>query len=318
MAAVMEAAVNGRAVAPVLAVGDLHVTYGNGARAVRGVTLTIHEDECLALVGESGCGKTTVARTVLGMLPRRARAEGSVRIRETEILGAPARTLRALRGRDVGYVAQDPFAACDPLRSVAHHVGEAWTAKGAKPPRGEVTARLTGLGIDDAERRARGRPHQWSGGMLQRATIAAANVHRPALTVADEPTSALDADRSDGVLVALREASKALLLVSHDLDLVARHADRVAVMYHGQIVETGPTARVMRAARHPYTQALIAASPRRGEGMPAELSGAPPSLLEDLPGCSLAPRCHHSTALCSESQPELEHGVACHHHEELA
>jgi len=100
--------------------------------------------------------------------------------------------------------------------------------------------------------------------------------------------------------------------VSHDLDLVARHADRVAVMYHGRIVETGPTAEVMGAARHPYTQALIDASPRRGRGMPKELAGAPPSLLEDLPGCSLAPRCPQATAICTESRPELEDGVACH------
>jgi oligopeptide/dipeptide ABC transporter ATP-binding protein len=315
VATVTEVTVNGHAARPVLSIADLAVTYANGARAVRGLTLAIHDDECLALVGESGCGKTTVALAVLGMLPRRARVDGSVRVRDTEILGAPERTLRALRGRDVGYVAQDPFAACDPLRSVAHHVSEAWVAKGERPPRGAVAARLEALGIDHAARRAKGRPHQWSGGMLQRATIAAANVHRPALTVADEPTSALDADRSDGVLVALREASKALLLVSHDLGLVARHADRVAVMYHGRIVETGPTSEVMEAARHPYTQALIAASPRRGEGMPKELPGAPPSLLLDAAGCSMAPRCRLASAICTESRPELLDGVACHHTE---
>lgn len=302
---------------PVLTITDLTITYGNGARAVRGLSLDVREGECLAVVGESGCGKTTIALTILGLLPRRAKATGSVRVRDTEIVGASERVLRQLRGAAVGYVAQDPFAACDPLRSVGHHVEEAWTAKGLRPPPGSVAERLTALGIDDAERRAKGRPHQWSGGMLQRATIAAANVHRPALTVADEPTSALDADRADGVLAALREASNALLLVSHDLSLVARHADRVAVMYHGRIVERGSADEVIRHARHPYTRALIAASPRRGQGMPQEFAGAPPSLLEDLPGCSLAPRCPHASGVCAESTPHLEHGVACHHVSEL-
>lgn len=302
---------------PPLAIGDLSVVYGNGAEAVRGLTLAVGEGECLALVGESGCGKTTVALTILGLLPRRARVSGSVRVRDTQIVGASSRVLRDLRGTEVGYVAQDPYAACDPLRRVGHHVGEAWTAKGMRPPNGEVAARLTSLGIDNAERRAKGRPHQWSGGMLQRATIAAANVHRPTLTVADEPTSALDADRSDGVLATLREASNALLLVSHDLPLVARHADRVAVMYHGRIVETGSTGEVIACARHPYTQALIAASPRRGHGLPQELPGAPPSLVEELPGCSFAPRCPHASVICRELRPELEDGVACHHAESL-
>jgi peptide/nickel transport system ATP-binding protein len=302
---------------PVLAINELSVVYGNGAEAVRGLTLEVGKGECLALVGESGCGKTTVALTILGLLPRRARPTGSVRVWDTEIVGASTGVLRDLRGTHVGYVAQDPYAACDPLRSVGHHVAEAWTAKGMRPPDGEVAARLTSLGIDHAKRRAKGRPHQWSGGMLQRATIAAANVHRPALTVADEPTSALDADRSDGVLKALREASNALLLVSHDLSLVARHSDRVAVMYHGRIVETGVTGDVMGNARHPYTRALIAASPRRGHGLPKEFPGAPPSLLVDLPGCSLAPRCPHASAVCIEVRPDLEDNVACHHSDRL-
>lgn len=302
---------------PVLAVDELTVRYGNGATAVRGIELTVHDGECVAVVGESGCGKTTVALTILGLLPRRARVTGSVRVGDTEIVGASRKVLRELRGTEVGYVAQDPYAACDPMRSVGHHVGEAWTAKRMRPPSGEIASRLTSMGIDHAERRAKGRPHQWSGGMLQRATIAAANVHRPVLTVADEPTSALDADRSDGVLEVLREASNALLLVSHDLALVARHADRVAVMYHGRIVETGATSDVIGAARHPYTRALIAASPRRGHGMPQELPGAPPSLLADLPGCSLAPRCGHASGVCADVRPRLENGVACHHVDQL-
>jgi peptide/nickel transport system ATP-binding protein len=304
---------NGGQKAPVLAISDLRVTYRNGATAVRDISLAIQEEECLALVGESGCGKTTVALSILGLLPSRTRVTGSILVGSTEIVGASDRVIRSLRGMQIGYVAQDPYAACDPLRSIKHHVEEGWTAKGMRPPNGAVASRLTSLGIESAERRALGRPHQWSGGMLQRATIAAANVHRPALTVADEPTSALDADRSDGVLTALREASNALLLVSHDLTLVARHADRVAVMYHGRIVETGPSSDVLESAKHPYTQALVAASPRPGHGLPAELPGVPPSLLATIPGCSFAPRCPRASLICDEHRPHLEDGVACHH-----
>jgi peptide/nickel transport system ATP-binding protein len=302
-----------RGVSPVLDISGMSVTYQNGAEAVRGISLEIHENECLALVGESGCGKTTVALSILGLLPRRTMITGSITVGTTEIVGATDRILRELRGTRVGYVAQDPYAACDPLRKVKNHVEEAWVAKGMRPPSDAVAMRLTVLGIDSAAARINDRPHQWSGGMLQRATIAAANVHRPDLIVADEPTSALDADRSDGVLHALREASNALLLVSHDLALVGRHADRIAVMYHGRIVETGPSAHVLTSADHPYTQALIAASPRPGYGLPEEVAGAPPSLLEEIHGCSFAPRCSRASATCIEHRPLLETGVACHH-----
>ncbi|SDS56103.1 ABC transporter ATP-binding protein [Jiangella sp. DSM 45060] len=303
---------DGVVTAPVLSVDGLDVTYANGARAVRELSLDLGDGECLALVGESGCGKTTVARALLGLLPRRTRVAGSVRIRGTEVVGASSRRLRRLRGTDVAYVAQDPYAACDPLRTVAHHVEEGWRAKGQRPPDGQVTARLAELGIEDAQHRARLRPHQWSGGMLQRATIAGATVHGPALTVADEATSALDADLSDGVLSALRAASNALLLVSHDLALVAKHADRVAVMYHGRVVETGRTGDVIGAPRHPYTRALLLAAPRPGAGLPRELPGTPPSLADRLPGCSFAPRCAHSGDQCRELLPLLTDGVACH------
>jgi oligopeptide/dipeptide ABC transporter ATP-binding protein len=295
----------------VLSIAGLSVVYPNGAWAVRDVSLSIRDGECLALVGESGCGKSSLVLAILGLLPAGTRVGGEVKVDGRSLIGISGKELRRLRGKKIGYVAQDPFAACDPLRKVDHHVREAWTAHGMRVPHGEVAQRLENLGIDDAKRRSDDYPHQWSGGMLQRATIAAATVHGPALTVADEPTSALDADRADGVLRALKEASRGLLLVSHDLRLVADHADSVAVMYAGRLAEVAAVDEVMRRPRHPYTQALIAASPRRGAGLPRELPGTPPPLKDPIPGCAFSPRCPYALEECSETTPELMDGVAC-------
>jgi peptide/nickel transport system ATP-binding protein len=246
--------------APALRVRELHVAYGGGRPVLSGLELDAQAGECLAVVGESGCGKTTLVRTLLGLLPPGAKASGSAELNGTQLLGLRRRAFRQLLGTQIGYVAQDPYAACDPLRTVGHHVAEAWRAKGLRPPEGTIAAKLDQLGIVEGGRRARDHPHQWSGGMLQRATIAAATAHDPKLTIADEPTSALDADLADGVLDALRSAGRTLLLISHDLRLVERHADRVAVMRDGGIVESGPTADVLGAPQHPYTVGLLASS----------------------------------------------------------
>jgi peptide/nickel transport system ATP-binding protein len=243
-----------------LEIRDLRITYGNGHVALQGIDLDVRPGECLALVGESGCGKTSLARAVLGLLPAHTGTTGSISVSGQEILGRSGRARRRLLGDQLGYVAQDPYAACDPLRTVAHHVGEAWTAKGRRPADGEVVARVEALGVRDAPVRLRERPHQWSGGMLQRATIAAATAHAPTLTIADEPTSALDAELADGVLSTLRAASPTLLLISHDLRLVAAHSDRIAVIEGGRIVETGPTDEVLTRPAHPCTRGLLTAA----------------------------------------------------------
>lgn len=240
-----------------LTIRGLRIGYRPAEPVVDGIDLDVGAGECLALVGESGCGKTTIARAVLGLLPKRAWYEGSVRLGADELLDRSARRMRELLGTRLGYVAQDPYAACDPLRSVGHHVAEAWTARGSKPPRDAVTRRLTALHIPEARTRAADRPHQWSGGMLQRASISAATAHRPALIVADEPTSALDAELADDVLATLREHSTGLLLISHDLALVAAHADRIAVLQFGTIVESGPARQVMADPQHDYTRLLL-------------------------------------------------------------
>lgn len=215
---------------------DVTITYPNGACAVSGVSFHVAEGECLALVGESGSGKTTLVRAALGLLPPRTKIGGSIRVGETEVTNADEHTLRSLRGLVVGFVAQDPFAACNPLARVRDHVAEAWRSHGTHPPEGAVTAALETLGIRDAARLARRYPHQWSGGMLQRAGIAAAGAHCPPLIVADEPTSALDAAASAIVRRLLADAAKtgiAVVVVSHDEAMLRALCHRVLRMRDG-------------------------------------------------------------------------------------
>lgn len=278
--------------------------------ALRGVDFEIHEGQCVGVAGESGCGKSTLAKAILGLLPTSTRVQGSIRACDAEVVGTSERKLRSLRGKAIGYVSQDPYASCDPLRSVAHHVREAWTVHGQRPENGGVSSRLAELGIANAERRMRDRPHQWSGGMLQRASIAAATVHRPAVTVADEPTSALDQELADGVVNALRAASSALLVISHDLQLISKHADTIIVMYAGKVVENRSAEDLVANPGHPYTKALLDATPRPGH-RPVELPGQPPSLLEPPIGCSFASRCCRAKGGCVTAEPQIENGVAC-------
>ncbi|GAA1017399.1 ABC transporter ATP-binding protein [Acrocarpospora pleiomorpha] len=294
-----------------LTISGLDVRYPGGGRAVRGVDLSVAPGESFALAGESGCGKTSLARAVLGLLPPDARCAGSIRVGGVELVGAPKRTLRAVRGIEVGYVPQDPVTAFDPLRRVGHHVAQAWRAHRRTPPPGAVARLVAEMGIPDAAVRLRDWPHQWSGGMLQRATIAAAVAHRPRLVVADEPTSALDADLAGSVLTTLRAASPSLLLISHDLALIAEHADRVGVLYGGRLVEVGDAAGVLAAPRHPYTAALVASVPRPGAGLPEPLPGRPPAPTETIPGCPFAARCPVVRERCADEVPPMRDGVAC-------
>ncbi len=295
----------------ILTFENVTVEYETGARAVRDVSLRLYRDECLALVGESGCGKTTLVRTALGILPPGTRVYGSIRVGDAEVLDAPGHTLRQLRGLVVGFVAQDPYKACNPLDRVGAHVAEAWRAHGLKPPQDAIRNALDALGIRHAATALRRYPHQWSGGMLQRATIAAAAAHHPPLIIADEPTSALDANLADSTLADLRRTGATVLLVSHDINVVTRHADRVAVLYAGRIVELAEAKDVLKHPRHPYTIALLNAIPRLGGGLPTALPGAPPDLTEVQAGCAFAPRCRYAQATCRTQTPILRNGVAC-------
>jgi peptide/nickel transport system ATP-binding protein len=242
---------------------DFSVTYDTGIRAVDGINLRLQEGACLALIGESGSGKSTIGRALLDLLPTNATTSGTVRIAGRGLADINMAERRRHRGRSLGYVPQDPFAACNPLRSVRHHIEESWRAHGEPAPTDVIGARLQSLGIEDATRRMQLRPHQWSGGMLQRAVIVAATAHDPVLTVADEPTSALDADSALAVLSDLRARCRALLLISHDLDLVRDHADEVAIVAHGRIVEHGSVQQIFAHPRHTVTRGMLESLERR-------------------------------------------------------
>lgn len=246
--------------APALEIEGVSVIYANGFRALDEVSLMVGRDEALGVVGASGSGKTTLLRAIMGLLPPSARVRGRIVVDGTDLLSLSARERRRISGRVVGLVAQDPYAACDPLRRVRHHVVEAWAAQRMAVPDGIVDERLEAIGIPDPAERSRQRPHQWSGGMLQRATIVAATAHGPVLTLADEPTSALDADLADDALELLRAASSALVLVTHDLALAGRHTHRIVVLDGGRVVESGASGDVLAHPGHPTTKRLVEAS----------------------------------------------------------
>jgi peptide/nickel transport system permease protein len=294
-----------------MSVYDLRVRYGNGTEALRGVSLMLAPQKITAVVGESGSGKSTLALAALGMLPRDAMIAGSLRVAGQEIVGAHESVLRAVRGRILGYVAQDPRGSFNPLRSVGSVVREAWLTHHVRPAASTVVKSLEDVGIERATTLYRRRPHEWSGGMLQRGSIVAANAHHPPVIVADEPTSALDTDRADAILSELPKTGAAILLVSHDLGLVRAHSDFVSVLYGGRIVEQGVTEQVLDHPRHPYTRGLLAASPRPNAGLPEPLPGSPVRLTSGSKGCSFAPRCPLAAQTCHERDPELQKDVAC-------
>ncbi len=244
----------------VVRIDGLRVVYPNGYRALEIASLSVGRGETVGVVGASGSGKSTLLRAMLGLLPRGSHVDGMIEIggRDVTALGEPER--RALRGTLVGYVAQDPFAACDPLRRVRHHVEEAWAAHGERPGGSLIDDRLARIGIADPAPRSRQRPHQWSGGMLQRATTVAATAHDPVVTLADEPSSALDAEVADQALELLREACTSLVVVTHDLALAARHTDRLVVLDRGRVVEAGASRVLLTAPRHDVTRRLVRAS----------------------------------------------------------
>ncbi|MFH5824336.1 dipeptide ABC transporter ATP-binding protein [Georgenia sp. AZ-5] len=301
--------------APVLEVAGLDVRLpaeDGEVHAVRGVDLAVHAGEVLAVVGESGAGKTTAALALLGLLPERARVRGSVRLAGEELVGRDDAALSAVRGARLAMVFQDALSALTPVHTVGDQIVEALRAHRPVP---RATARrravelLATVGIDRPEDRARAYPHELSGGMRQRVVIAMAMANDPDVIVADEPTSALDVTVQAQVVDALRAArdatGAALVLVTHDLGVVASMADRVAVMYAGRVVEVGPVAEILARPRMPYTLGLVGALPRPGAAVLTPVEGAPPSPLDQVPGCPFAPRCPLATDTCREAEPSL-------------
>ncbi|MFF9501122.1 ABC transporter ATP-binding protein [Streptomyces sp. NPDC014656] len=303
--------------APLLRVDGLRIGLAGG-EAVRGVSFDLPAGEVFALVGESGAGKSLTARALLGMVPRGAAVHGRVLLDGRPVTPADL-------GRRLAWIPQDAMSALSPVHRVEDQLSFAVRAvarAGRREALSAARAALSGVGLG---RDAAGAfPHALSGGMRQRAVIAMALVNGPALVVADEPTTALDPERQEQVLTLLRErcaaAGAALLLVSHDLAAVRRHADRVAVMYAGRITELGPAEAVLDRPVAPYTRGLLASLPRTGlprrSRLPV-LAGAPPVPGTAGAGCSFAPRCPHADDLCRGEEPAPRpvdgRAVACHH-----
>lgn len=274
---------------PLLQVRDLSVAFGDRV-VVRDVSFELASGETLALVGESGSGKTVTALALMRLLPE-VRVQGQVWLQGEQVLAVPERRLRALRGEAVAYVFQEPMTALNPLYTVGEQIAEALRAKrglDARSAWARAEQVLAEVGLDDPARRARQYPHQLSGGQRQRALIAQALALQPRVLVADEPTTALDASLRVQMLQLLHELRRrhglAVLLITHDLHLVRRFADRVVVMQQGQVVESGPTGQLMTAPAHPYTQRLLASRPRRDPARlrPAADDDAPVLTLHDV------------------------------------
>ncbi len=313
---------------PLLAVDGLGVWLRNGAavtQVIDGVGLHIAEGEMLGLVGESGSGKTVLSRTLLG-LHRPAHVErigGSVRFRGTELVGATPATWRGVRGIGIAMIFQDPMTALNPVLTVGQQIEHALTRRlGLSRAQAQRRSHelLERVGIPDVARRAHHYPVQLSGGLRQRVVIALALSCDPQLLIADEPTTALDVTVQAQVLDLLdtlrRERRMAVLLISHNLAVVAAHADRVAVMYGGRLAEIGPSADLFGAPRMRYTEALLRALPRLGDDRHQRLhsiDGRPPDLRQPPPGCRFAPRCAQADARCHAAAPALSGGATTLH-----
>ncbi|MBA3864992.1 MAG: ABC transporter ATP-binding protein [Solirubrobacterales bacterium] len=310
--------------APLLSVRDLRVgfaTEGGLLQAVDGINFDVRPGEVLAIVGESGSGKSVTAQTIMGLTrSKNARIEGSVMLDGVELVEAPDAELRRLRGDRIGMVFQDPMTSFNPVYRLSKQIGEAMAAHRDDLSKQDMHARAVELfeavGIPDAARRVDDYPHEFSGGMRQRAMIAMALALEPELLIADEPTTALDVTIQAQILELLgqlnRDRQLATILITHDLGVVAEVADRVLVMYAGRVVEEGSLDEIFYDPQHPYTWGLLGSLTRLDRPRPKRLpqiSGTPPSLLDLPTGCSFRPRCPHEFAKCTEL-PALEERTA--------
>jgi peptide/nickel transport system ATP-binding protein len=310
---------------PLVAIRGLTVAF-DGQPALRGIDLTIGPGESLGLVGESGCGKSVTWLAALGLLPGKARVQGSVRLHgKLELLGAPAATLDRIRGGRVAMIFQDPASSLNPVHRIGRQITEALAMHrglGGAAAQAEAKRLLDQVGMPDAARRLDAYPHELSGGQNQRVMIAMALAGQPELLIADEPTTALDVTIQAQILELLtqirRETGMALVLISHDLGVVSETCERVAVMYAGRIVEEAPVERLFAAPTHPYTQGLLGAlPPLEGPRRPlAAIPGGVPEPWAMPPGCAFAPRCPHRAAACEAGLPAAvtlapRHTAAC-------
>jgi peptide/nickel transport system ATP-binding protein/oligopeptide transport system ATP-binding protein len=314
---------------PLLQVDDLHVVFTTPrgrVHAVDGVSFAVAAGEVLGIVGESGSGKSVTLRAIPRLLHANAEVTGSVAWRGEDLRTMGDARLRAVRGGEIAVIFQEPMSALNPVLSIGMQIDEALVAHTTldRAARRKRALELLGLvGIASAATRLDQYPHEFSGGMRQRAMIAISLAANPALLLADEPTTALDVTIQDQILKLLlrlvAELGMALVLVTHDLGVIAETCDRVAVMYAGRICETGPVAEVFARPRHAYTSALLRSMPGEGaaRAMLVPIPGQPPRIDAPVPGCAFAPRCTYVEARCHTDRPALieqapGHASACH------
>lgn len=319
-----------------LEVDNLNVSFPTEdglVRAVRGVSYTLRRGEVLGIVGESGSGKSVSSLAVMGLLPKTAQITGNARILGREVLGLKDSEISGIRGNKISMIFQDPLTSLSPVYTVGYQLSEAVLAH-RDISDDEAWKRAVELldivGIPNPEQRANNYPHELSGGMRQRIVIAIAMANNPDVIIADEPTTALDVTVQAQVMEALKNAREetgaAMILITHDLGLVAGHVDRVCVMYAGKLVEAGAVDDVFYTPRMPYTLGLLGSLPRLDEARDHRLTpilGTPPSLVNLPTGCPFSPRCPMAETTCLNSEPELVavggdgHRAACHFHERL-
>jgi len=306
---------------PLLEVNDLHVEFNSRqghVRAVRGLTYTINKGESMALVGESGSGKSVSALALLSLLPRKTSkiTAGSVKFRGEELIGASEKRLRELRGGSIAMIFQDPLSSLNPILTISDQIVEqiqAHEKAEGKKAKERAIELLDLVGIPAARERVKQYPHQLSGGMRQRAMIAMALSADPDLLLADEPTTALDVTIQAQILELLarlqRDLGMSLLLITHDLGVVAGFTENLTVMYAGKAVEQGYTSEVLSAPNHPYTLGLLRSIPRLDRPRTSALmpiAGTPPDMSSVSIGCSFQPRCEYALAKCVTENPPFE------------
>ncbi len=304
---------------PLLEVEDLHTSFRTGrglVRAVDGVSLTLGRGRTLGVVGESGSGKTVLSRSIMGLLPgSNVERSGTVRFSGHDLTAMSVPELREVWGMQVALVFQDPMTALNPVVRVGRQITESLRLRAGldrKAAQETAVALLTSVGIPDPERRLRAYPHELSGGMRQRVMIAIALACGPKLLLADEPTTGLDVTVQAQILDLLaaqqRERNMGMILVTHDLGVVANRTDEIAVMYAGRVVEQAPTAELFAHTRMPYTEALLRSIPRLTEPSHTRLRaipGRPPDLAAQIQGCRFAPRCPYAQDRCRAEEPPL-------------
>ena len=282
-------------------------------KAVDDMSFTVAAGEVLGIAGESGSGKTMTAMSLFGLLPHGAKVTGSIRLDGMELIGLPDKRLRAIRGRQIAMIAQDPSAALHPILTIGTQLTEHMRSHlgiGKAEALDRARELLGTVRIPDPEQALRSYPGQFSGGMRQRIAIAVALAAEPRLLVADEPTTALDVTVQAGILRLLdrlcRERDMAIIVITHDLGVMSAIAQRVCVMYAGRLAESGPTSTLLAKPRHPYTRGLLDAlpHPEAGRAPLTPIGGSPPSLGKVPDGCPFHPRCGYAQPSCSTSRPE--------------